>query len=208
METQKPDVDVEKVIARIRKLLARKTEGGASEAEADTAMRLAQDLMSKHNLDMASIESADVSKVDTTRTKEEMKGRTRYQWQRRLAKHVAESHFCYYLLHETREWIPPHWSDEEPTPQRYAYEDSRDGGMWNRFSPEDKPDNLTWVEGRYAKALKHIFVGRKVNVITAQLMYHYLCDTIDAEVLKQGYANHLSNAAASWKEGISRRPTP
>ena len=143
--TEHADRDVEKTIARIQKLFARSARagehrGGATEAEADTAMRLAQELMAQYNLDMAAIEAA--ARPDAggaQRTTEEISSRTRYEWQRQLAKYVAEAHFCYHL-------VRTNWDD--------------DAQKWR-------------------KKATHIFVGRRANVITAQMMFHYLVDTIE-----------------------------
>lgn len=149
--------DMDKVIARIQKLFARSSHaganrGGATEAEAETAMRLAQELMSKYNLDMAAIESAarPDANAGAQRTKEEVSSRTRYEWQRQLAKYVAEAHFCYHLIKE-------------------EYVKDADGRMiWLRGG-----------EGKAKKTKKHIFVGRTANVIAAQMMFHYLVDTVE-----------------------------
>lgn len=145
--TTAPQTDMDKVIARIQKLFARAGKGGhgiGSEAEADTAMRMAQELMSRYNLDMAQIEAAARPGADagTQRTKEEVSSRARYEWQRQLAKYVAEAHFCYHLVRTDHKW------DAEA--------------------------------GKARKRATHVFVGRKANVITAQLMFHYLVDTVES----------------------------
>lgn len=149
---------MDKVIARIAKLFARSAHaganrGGATEAEAETAMRLAQELMAKYNLDMAAIETAvrPDAQGAAQRTREEISSRTRYEWQRQLARYVAEAHFCYHLVRTDKTW--------------------QDG--------RENADN-GWIHGKYRKKATHVFVGRKANVITAQMMFHYLVDTIEA----------------------------
>lgn len=154
MDTQ---TDMDKVIARIQKLFARTSRageqrGGATEAEAETAMRMAQELMAKYNLDMAQIEAAARPGADAgaQRTKEEVSSRTRYEWQRQLAKYVAEAHFCYHLVKED-----------------YV---------------RDENGDIIYLRGGMGKAKRkatHVFVGRTANVITAQLMFHYLVDTVE-----------------------------
>src|SRR4051812_42543559 len=98
--------EMEKVIARIQKMLARsKTDRGASEAEAETAMKLAQELMAKYNLDMAVIEAASAAKdAPVERVRDEVKGRAMYKWQRQLARYVAEANFCYHLIKKDSVW--------------------------------------------------------------------------------------------------------
>lgn len=167
--------EMDKVIARIQKLLARtKTDRGASEAEANTAMKMAQDMMAKYNLDMAVIEAANGEK-DTTRVREELKGRAMYKWQRQLAKYVAEANFCYHLIRSESKWV------------------------------DSRCDEGRWSHGHYKNIPKHIFVGRKVNVITAQLMYNYLTQTIEDGVPVENNAQRLSRSAMSWKEGCADR---
>lgn len=78
-----------KIIQRIQKLLALADEdGGGTEAERDNAMRRAQELMFKHDLDMASIEgTADIKFVegDMTFTQE------RDHWRGRLFYHIGQA---------------------------------------------------------------------------------------------------------------------
>ncbi|MDE3097243.1 MAG: DUF2786 domain-containing protein [Chloroflexota bacterium] len=162
MDTQTTD----KVIARIQKLFARSARagehrGGATEAEAETAMRLAQELMAKYNLDVAAVEAAarpDAAASGAQRTKEEVSSRTRYEWQRQIAKYVAEAHFCYHLVRTDGEW-------------RYV----RDG---KDVSREDALEN-GYDDSKWRKRATHVFVGRKANVVTAQLMFHYLVDAVE-----------------------------
>ena len=140
--------DLDRVIGKIQKLFARAGRGGhgvVSEEEADAAMRIAQELMAKHNLDVAAVEAAAARRGDVTgpveRVREESSSRTARAWQRELAKYVAEAHFAYHLVRIDREW------DEE----KY----------------------------KYKKRATHVFVGRRGNVTTAQLMFNYLIDAID-----------------------------
>lgn len=191
--------EMNRVIARVQKMLTRAKAGrGASEAEAETAMRLAQDLMSKYNLDMAQIEAASTNTENATeRVKEEAKGRAMYKWQQQLAKYVAEANFCYHLIKTDSVWVQRHWSDEKPSDL---------SGRWERFNDlGGAPDNIKYVEGRRKVVISHIFVGRKANVITAQLMYQYLTQAIEDAVPVENNAQRLSRSAMSWKEGCADR---
>lgn len=208
--------DMDKIIARIQKMLTRtKTDRGSTEAEADTAMKMAQELMSKYNLDMAMVEAAasksDQPKVE--RVKEEVKGRAMYKWQRQLAKYVAESNFCYYLTRSVQEWqdskyeLDSEWLDDKGKPTG----DAKD--MKKRIT-RDERDALAYEQrdmyhygqnGRYQTTHSHLFVGRTGNVITAQLMYQYLTQTIEDNVPVASNAERLSRSAMSWKEGCADR---
>lgn len=174
--------EMAKVIERVQKLLSKTKDGaGTTEAEAATALNLAQKLLSKYNLDMAVVEAAGASKTSgvVERVKETVKGRAMYKWQQQLAKYVAEANFCYHLIKVDSEWIPGHDDDEKG-----------------------------WVSGRRKKTPTHIFIGRKANVITAQLMYAYLTQTIEDMVMvamKLDNSQRLSRSAMSWKEGCADR---
>ena len=87
------NVDMDRVIARIEKLLAL-ANNNPNEAEAESAMRKAQELLEAYNLDMATIGAAkpDANKRDDKKRKGGL-----YSWQRKLWKSVAEMNFCYYL---------------------------------------------------------------------------------------------------------------
>lgn len=186
--------EVDKAIARAQKLLTRaKTGAGATEAEADTALKLVQELMAKYNFDLAQVEASGslLDPKPNERVKETFGGKAMYKWQRQLAKYVAEANFCYYLLRDKYE--PSHYTLKGKPLTSEEYSALGDANQ----------DKCKFVDGKYVKT--HIFVGRKGNVITAQLMYQYLCQTIEDLVPISNNAERLSNAAMSWKEGCGDR---
>lgn len=170
------NTEMDRVIAKIQKLLLRtKGDAGTSEAEAQTAMKLAQDLLSKYNLDMAAVEAAQGPGGSVVeRVKEEVKGRTRFKWQRELAKYVAEANFCYRLLQYEEKYI-------------------------------DCKDQYGDPSFRRHKTYRHVFVGRKGNVISAQLLFSYLTETIEANVPLTDASKRFSRSAISWREGCADR---
>lgn len=168
-----PPSEMDRVIAKIQKLLLKTKDGsGTSEAEAESAMRVAQDLMSKYNLDMAVIEAAaGPAGPRAERVKEEMPGSARFKWQRQLAKYVAEANFCYHLLKCESRVV----------------------------------DSRGTHYGRLHHSYQHVFVGRKANVITAQLLYRYLTETIEGNVPLDDPSKRFSRSAISWREGCADR---
>ena len=88
------NVDMDRVIARIEKLLAL-ANNNPNEAEAESAMRKAQEMLEAYNLDMATIGGANAS--DAAKRNDKTKKGGLYSWQRKLWKSVAEMNFCYYL---------------------------------------------------------------------------------------------------------------
>jgi hypothetical protein len=218
--------DMDKVIARIQKLLNRveltkdqasqRGSDAGSEAEAERALEQAQALALKHNLDLAQIEAAGATKnnlASVERVKEEAKGRAMYKWQRTLARHVAEANFCYHLIQERKQYCEAYYRlDSDET--KAAGKTHRDFKSVKLTSEEywdteyDVRRFYKQVDARYQTTHKHIFVGRKGNVITAQLMFQYLTQTIEDLVLDAlGLENkdRLSRSAMSWKEGCADR---
>lgn len=212
--------DMDKVISRIQKILSRaNTASGTTEAEADTALKMAQELAMKHNLDLAAIEATGAANgnpnAPAERVKDELKGRAMYKWQRQLAKYVAESNFCYHLIQERSEWVPAQYEldaewlvNGKPNEEAKHLQKRVDSDTYHAMKWEDKNMYHRETDGRYKKTHKHIFVGRKGNVITAQLMFQYLTQTIeDLVVVEMNLTNaqRLSRSAMSWKEGASDR---
>lgn len=196
--------DMEKIIARIQKLLTRtKTDRGSTEAEADTAMKMAQELMSKYNLDMAVIEASQAgANAPAERVKEEVKGRAMYKWQRQLAKYVSESNFCYHLIKTDENWVETYYKLDKEFKSEDLPKQITNSEYWDM--PYSTHHKYTRIDGRYNKTYQHVFVGRKANVITAQLMYQYLTQTIE-DLVPVENKDRLSRSAMSWKEGCADR---
>ncbi len=88
--------DTTKVAILITKLLALARDGGATEAEAALAAEKAQELMTEHNLSMASVEAAGGQSGDEgQRVKDGIRHRQVYKWQRVLMNALADLNFCY-----------------------------------------------------------------------------------------------------------------
>lgn len=203
--------EIDKIIARIQKMLSRTKDGsGTTEAEADTALKMAQELMAKYNLDMAVIEAAQgPTSTVVERVKEKLDGKAMYKWQRQLAKYVAEANFCYYILKAEHGYTSGWYElDEEWRTSREAI------GMELRITGEQRDALPDWdTKSMYSRATmsrsktthSHVFVGRKANVITAQLMFQYLTETIENLALVEMPGHHLSRSNFSWKEGCSDR---
>lgn len=83
----------EKIIGRVKKMLALANDSGASEGERDNALRMAYNLIAKYNLSMSSIEShGEESRVDES-------GSFRGQpWVVSVVNSVAQLFFCKYYF--------------------------------------------------------------------------------------------------------------
>jgi hypothetical protein len=88
----------EKIISRIQKMLAIANDLAATEGERDNALRMAYNLMAKHNLEMATIE-AHGKKNDEPRVNFPNVSWS-WQWARHVNHIVAKLFFCKYYYHE------------------------------------------------------------------------------------------------------------
>lgn len=169
--------DLDSVIRKVQKILSKTEEGrNATEEEVDTAMRLAQEIMAKYNLDMATIEAAGSSSADDShqRIDERSETRTRFKWQQILMQAVAEANFCAYF------------------PRREATKDEDGFRKYGR-------------DGRSVTHVVHRVIGRKGNVITTRLMFDYLCRAVEDSVPNKAKSARFSNASSSWKEGCAHK---
>lgn len=87
------------IVVKIQKLLALAENNGATEAEAVTAMAMAQKLLEKYNLDLYTVQQT-ASAVKPAAEKREKTTidnlSAQYQWQRSLWDAIATSNFCWY----------------------------------------------------------------------------------------------------------------
>lgn len=87
--------DKARILARVRKMLTLASNAGATEAERDTAMRMAHATLAKYNLDLADVPSAEQEKLDPrVIVKRQFYGRP---WARKVAGAVADLLFCIYI---------------------------------------------------------------------------------------------------------------
>ncbi len=86
-----------KILERIRKMLALGRNDGATEGERDNAMRMAHKLMAAYNLEMAEVD-ADPARKQTMEPRAEHRA-TFYgrPWARNVAKSIAQLMACNYL---------------------------------------------------------------------------------------------------------------
>lgn len=82
----------DRVLDRVRKMLALANDAAATEGERDNAMRMAYATLAKHNLDMADVGSNQTQEV----REEQMSRMSAYPWARAIAHSVAGLFFCSY----------------------------------------------------------------------------------------------------------------
>lgn len=136
------------VIRKIQKLLALGKRGG-TEAEASTAMDMAQELLAKYNLDMAIIDKAVVEggtvAAPEKREKTKIDRSAMYKWQQSLCRRIAEANYCWYWVQEVREPVG---------------------------KPKDGYQKFRMVK-------RHLILGREANVAAVTFMYEYLVETLE-----------------------------
>lgn len=171
----------EAVIRRIQKLLQAAQyagDGTISQEEASLAMARANELMLKHNLEMAMVQATHVA-GGTVSAPEEKREKTRisrsaqYRWQRELWKTIAEVNFCWHSVIR-------------------VYEGKRGTKSTTSRVP----------------VKRHMLLGRESNVTVARMMGEYIEDTMERLVtVEGGFTNQerLSRSAISWKSGCAER---
>jgi hypothetical protein len=91
-------MSVEKVLDRVKKMFTLGNNEGATEAERETALRMAYNLLAKHNLSIA-----DLPQDQVEAREEQHVVLNAAPWARSLAHSVASLFFCnYYFMHTGR----------------------------------------------------------------------------------------------------------
>lgn len=88
----------DKVIGRIKKMIALGNDSAATEGERETALRMAYNLLARHNLSLDDLPADQVNEV-RERQDIEISADT---WARSVAQSVAKLFFCKYFLMKTR----------------------------------------------------------------------------------------------------------
>lgn len=88
---------VDKIIDRVKKMLALGNNAGATEAERETALRMAYNMLAKHNLSIS-----DLPEDASDEVREELLSTiSADKWARSLAFSIAELFFCNYYYQRT-----------------------------------------------------------------------------------------------------------
>jgi hypothetical protein len=96
LENFMTDVNTDKIIDRVKKMMALANCSGAAEGERDNALRMAYNLLAKHNLSMSQVEAHD----STPQEQRESQKATFvvYPWARSIAGLVGDLFFCNYYF--------------------------------------------------------------------------------------------------------------
>lgn len=179
-------------IGKIEKLL-RLAGKNTSQAEASSAAAKAQELMTRYNLDMATVEQGS----DSGKREDAKLSGGLYHYQRDLWYAVAELNFCL------------HWSqyvyDKDKTGRRKATRrDVIMSAYDDRPIPILREGQIIKVQGGYR--FVHQVVGRKVNVAATRVMAEYLEQVIERltrERLNGEGSQFFTRWAISYREGIA-----
>ena len=89
--------DMDKVLDRVKKMVTLGTNEGATEAERETALRMAYKILAKHNLSMSDLPADSIVEV---RLRNEMTI-SADKWARNVCQSVAKLFFCHYFFKRT-----------------------------------------------------------------------------------------------------------
>lgn len=163
----------EDIAVKIQKLLAQAQSG--HEHEAETAMRFAQALMRKHNLDWAAIKDSESTTTDA-REKVRVDRSARFTYQRKLWEVLSKVNYCWYSTVSI-------WEEERP------------------WTPEEEAAGRKLRTGKPLKSKKrHSILGRRSNVVMVQTMGVYLEDTMSRLT-----GDMRGAAVINWKNGCVDR---
>lgn len=87
---------MDKILEKVKKLLALANDAGASEGERDNALRMAHNMLAKHNLSMVDLNEHSAMEGRETHVLEGFNKK----WCRQIGKSIAELFFCEYYFGE------------------------------------------------------------------------------------------------------------
>ncbi len=137
----------EDIAVKIQKLLAQAQSG--DEHEAALAMKFAQALMRKHNLDWAAIKDS-ASTTQDAREKVQVDRAARFAYQRLLWKTLAKVNYCWYSVID----------------------------IWPEKAEQEKVEFRDYTYRAGTPKKRHSILGRRSNVLMVQTMGIYLEDTM------------------------------
>lgn len=86
----------EKLIEKIQKLMRKTVDNGATEAEAETSLLIAQQLMAKHGIEMVEVEEKSKATEEDEKVVHDGTDYKRFSWwERVLASVIADNFRCY-----------------------------------------------------------------------------------------------------------------
>lgn len=168
------DADQKRILDKVEKLL-RLAARNTSQEEAASATAMAQELLTKYNLDMSMV-NAD---QDKSAVREQMKllGGM-YEFQREIWRSVSELNFCLYWHMVNRKW--------------------------KVVNKVDKWDGVKRQKDVLAKEFVHYVVGRVVNVRSTKYMAEYLLQAVERAVNERWhYSQRWAREAVAYREGIA-----
>ena len=99
------EMDKDRALERVRKMLALANDAGASEGERDNAMRMAHATLAKHNLSLVDVDASSGSEKRVDLGHETLC----WPWMRVTANGIAELFFCKYFSVKTRKNYVKHY---------------------------------------------------------------------------------------------------
>lgn len=89
--------EIEKLLNRVKKMLALANDSAASEGERDNALRMAHATLAKHNLSMQEVDALGNSTSNDPRLKQEFDHEADKLWGRNTVHGIGKLFFCFYF---------------------------------------------------------------------------------------------------------------
>ena len=147
------NVEMTRILGRVKKMLTLAADAGATEGERDNAMRMAHATLAKYNLTMAEAEAAQPGSSNDPRVDQSIETRSR-PWIIRTAHGVAELFFCKYFFirsgRNAKHYFVGRLSNVTTAKEIAAYvitSINREGRARAKDQPDPNPWRLSFCKG-------------------------------------------------------------
>lgn len=106
MSTENENFDKQRILERVRKMLALANDAAASEGERDNAIRMAHATLAKYNLHLSEVAALKTKKGERPSLDPRVEKSATdygYPWARQAAQAIARLYFCEYFFLRTRQ---------------------------------------------------------------------------------------------------------
>jgi hypothetical protein len=181
------------IVDKIRALLRKTTERGASQAEMETAMEMAQKLMTKYNIDKITVDSAEAEEMrrkepDVRQVYHHTK-RQRYETDQYIARILRRCFSVRVLWSSEYEHVDSYeWTHTNPATGKYEEDEH---GNYKKFK------RTTDYRGNPIRVMKerlsYLLVGEQMDCDVAKMIVEEL-----HPMMRQSFARYLKENGFKW----------
>lgn len=169
--------DLEKIVGKLKKLLALAKDQRGNENEASAAMAKVQSLLAEYNMSMQDLENHS-NQSESHRIRDDIKKFAMYSYQRELFSSVARSHYCLY-------WTGSSYSGKNGRKSSYHIVVGREANA-------------------VAARLMFEYLNETINRLAGEQYSHKEINSRSAISWKQGCADRLKDRLAERREAADK----